>query len=857
MAYFNDDLVEVSLLLNEKYIFYAHLKENEKNTGAIERKETLKEHTDLVNEYFKKIVKAKNMDEIFKNYEENYLRDLSEEGKRVFRKLLINTFNFHDIGKLNPNFQSRKMGNDIGNIDLFQDVHSKHSIISSVLYIDYFTDDVNSLEKEDRKILRQYLFLNAYVISRHHGGLDSFKKFLKKFSVDSGDEAEACIEIFTNSNIDLYKKEYNSSLKKFQKWITILEQKLDKREIEESINIYIYVKLVFSLLVASDFYATSEFMSGIKLENFGEIYSIDEFYDDYKKTEVYKSIRQYERSEYDKPKDLLKEKNINILRTEMFLDAEQELIKNIDNNTFFLEAPTGSGKSNVSLNLSFKLLEDRGSLRKIYYVYPFNTLVEQNKVSLEKIFGKENEIFKRIAVINSITPVKMEKESLDDNDEDGRNEYYSKALLNRQFLNYSMILTTHVSLFNTMFNASKESSFAFHQLVNSVVVLDEIQSYKNIIWSEIITFLKAFAGILNMKVIIMSATLPDLNYLTGSNENTCNLIRNREKYFSNHLFKGRVTVDYELMDKDIDEIYYHVKNNSYSDKKILIEFIKKASAYEFYNRLKVDEDIDCKVELISGDDNAIERERILSVVDDTHNIILVATQVIEAGVDIDMDIGYKDISKLDSDEQFMGRINRSCKKNGVVYFFNHDETKGIYRDDIRANKDYSLINDEMKEILVNKNFSQYYKPVLKGIKSQYNDTYSDTNLDDFFKNSVGKLNFSEIEKRMELISDDMWSLSVFIAREIEKQDKTILDGRKIWERYKSLLKNDSLRYAEKEVKLSEVRGLLNYFIYQVKKSDVPYNDRLGELYYIEEGERYFKDGKIDKEKLTAGIGDFI
>mgnify|MGYP000169888704 CR=1 FL=1 len=49
-------------------------------------------------------------------------------------------------------------------------------------------------------------------------------------------------------------------------------------------------------------------------------------------------------------------------------------------------------------------------------------------------------------------------------------------------------------------------------------------------------------------------------------------------------------------------------------------------------------------------------------------MILVATQVIEAGVDIDMDIGFKDISRLDSEEQFMGRINRSGKKDGVVYF---------------------------------------------------------------------------------------------------------------------------------------------------------------------------------------------
>ncbi|MBE6059467.1 MAG: CRISPR-associated helicase Cas3' [Clostridium sulfidigenes] len=850
MAYFNScNLIEISSLINDKYIFYAHLKE--------EKKETLKEHTDLVNKYLKKIVNAKNIDKIFENYEENCLEDLSEEGKKVFRKLLINTFNFHDIGKINPNFQLRKMTNDIGNTNMFQDVHSKHSILSAILYIDYFISDVEKLDRVSKNIIIEYLFLNAYVISRHHGGLDSFEKFLDRFLEESGDEAEACVEIFSNNNIDFYKREYKMVIKKFKGIIKFLKGKMDKKDEENSINIYIYVKLVFSLLVGSDFYATSEFMSGTKLENFGEIYGIDEFYNRYKETEVYNSIRSYENNRYEKSKDLLKERNINVLRTEMFLDAERELIKNIDNNIFFLEAPTGSGKSNVSLNLSFKLLEDRNSLRKIYYVYPFNTLVEQNKISMEKIFGKESEITNKVAVINSITPVKMEEKIMDDKDEDGKIEYYSKALLNRQFLNYPMILTTHVSLFNTMFNSSKESSFAFHQLANSVVVLDEIQSYKNIIWSEIITFLKGFAKILNMKVIIMSATLPDLNYLTGSSANTCNLIKDREKYFSNPLFKNRVTVDYELMDKGFDEIYSHVKNKSLEGNKILVEFIKKKSAYDFYNRLKDDEEIQSKVELISGDDNAIERKRILELVTKTPNIILVATQVIEAGVDIDMDIGYKDISKLDSDEQFMGRINRSCKKDGIVYFFNYDETKGIYKDDVRVNKDYSLLNDEMKEILVNKNFSEYYKPVLKGIREQYNETFSDSNLENFFKNEVGKLNFPKIEKRMELICDDMWSLSVFIARELETQSKTTLNGREIWESYRELLRDNSLKYAEKEVRLSEIRALLNYFIYQVKKSDILYNDRLGELYYIEDGEKYFKDGKIDKEKLTTGIGDFI
>ena len=56
---------------------------------------------------------------------------------------------------------------------------------------------------------------------------------------------------------------------------------------------------------------------------------------------------------------------------------------------------------------------------------------------------------------------------------------------------------------------------------------------------------------------------------------------------------------------------------------------------------------------MTGDDNQIDRKRILREMDTADKdkaVILVATQVVEAGIDIDMDIGYKDISKLDSEE---------------------------------------------------------------------------------------------------------------------------------------------------------------------------------------------------------------
>ena len=70
--------------------------------------------------------------------------------------------------------------------------------------------------------------------------------------------------------------------------------------------------------------------------------------------------------------------------------------------------------------------------------------------------------------------------------------------------------------------------------------------------------------------------------------------------------------------------------------------------------------------------------------------------------------------------------------------------------------------------------------------------------------------------------------------------------------------NNSIDYAEKTIKLSEITSKMNYFIYEIKKNDnFTYNDKVGSLYCIENGDEYFKNGKLDKEKFITGVGDFI
>ena len=293
---------------------------------------------------------------------------------------------------------------------------------------------------------------------------------------------------------------------------------------------------------------------------------------------------------------------------------------------------------------------------------------------------------------------------------------------------------------------------------------------------------------------------------------------------------------------------------------MLVEFIKKESASSFFDCLKEKDDLLCDVEYMSGEDSIIERSRILHRIKEIRRgIILVATQVVEAGVDIDMDIGYKNISKLDSEEQFMGRINRSCQREGEVYFFKLDEGSGVYKDgDIRIKKCFTLENDEMKNILLGKQFSLYYEKILDDLKRNKNDLSNDRGLDSFFENQVGKLNWSKVKREMQLIGEDNWSMPVYLAREIEDEQGNKLDGRKLWQEYVELLKDFSMNYAKKRVRLSEITSPMNCFIYQIKRnSDLNYNDKVGEIFYIEEGEKYFKNGKLDRKRIQGEIGEFV
>lgn len=850
-------IIPIEDIIVKPELFYAHC-----DRGNGKNPEILKEHVDRCYHYFEELWEHKNFKAVFENFQKELAPELSDEGIKLFYSLIVNVIIFHDCGKINPRFQSIKMKNALKKwtaIDCLDG--TKHSILSAAIYFDYFYEKIQEslLSKDEKNMIHVFMLVNAYVISRHHGNLSRFEEFLEEFQPN-----RQLADIFSCMNQGDFTEVYHGPFCKRDRHMMNMPRQntriyhsfLEKQS--SHAGLYTYIRFLFSVLVSCDYYATSEYDNGIQMSAFGTIENT-EFVTQYEQSERVKQIRRLN------PESCVDDKkDINILRNRMFYEAEQTLLKNKDTNIAFIEAPTGAGKSNLAMNCSLKLLDK--NINKIFYVYPFNTLVEQNYDTLEKIYG-QTDIFKSIAVINSITPIPLNgtRKFWENLDKEENEKFYQKALLDRQFLNYPFILTTHVNLFQIMFGCEREAAISFYQLAGSVVVLDEIQSYKNVLWTEIMMFLQCYSRLLNMKIIIMSATLPKLDMLTGNHEKVVNLIENPEKYFQDARFKKRVALSYELLYQDkkteMEELYAHVLGQAQKGRKLLMEFITKTSTEKFYHMLTESGREDLQIFCMTGDDNQIDRKRILREMDTADKdkaVILVATQVVEAGIDIDMDIGYKDISKLDSEEQFIGRINRNFKRKGVVYFFDMDNESGIYKEDYRVDTAYTLRKDEMKQLLADKNFGKYYDYILKGIRKYRNDRKNENGIEAFVDN-VKKLDFVWISQKMKLIDkNDDWKMSVYFAREITTDTGEIIDGKQVWERYRELLSDMTMNYAKKQILLSEVKSKMSYFIYQIKiDNSLDYNDRIGELYLIEDAEQYFENGRLNTDKFYSQGNLFV
>ena len=219
------------------------------------------------------------------------------------------------------------------------------------------------------------------------------------------------------------------------------------------------------------------------------------------------------------------------------------------------------------------------------------------------------------------------------------------------------------------------------------------------------------------------------------------------------------------------------------------------------------------------------------------------TQVVEAGVDIDMDIGFKEKSLLDSDEQLAGRINRNSSKEGNKLFLfriGKGNDKFVYKTDERKN--ISAVYQEggkEKNILDTKDFDKFYDQILEKIIGKNELTFM-TNLNTY-KTNIKNLRFKD--SHIKLI--DMESVSVFVPIDDEAM--------KVWQEYEKAIQNKEQDLIDKKIDIKKLSAEISKYTFSLAdypKSGIEYLETYGEKKY---GYLYLKEwySECDGKKLYS------
>lgn len=508
-----------------------------------------------------------------------------------------------------------------------------------------------------------------------------------------------------------------------------------KMEMAKKENLYFIHQMLYSALISADK------LSAAKIEVPKEMYAGFE-------------VLNREREKGLEKKDT----DINKIRSEIFDKIQKNIEKHYKNSKIFtITSPTGTGKTFAGFFAAVKLRELLRDNRRIIYSLPFTSIIEQNFDVLyrlhKSIDGFEKESGRYILKHHSLANPKYESDEYD----------FDKLESELLIENWSsgIVVTTFVQLFETLIGTRNRMLKKLINIKGSIIILDEIQAIDISLLPLVEYVLEKACEAYDLRIIMMTATKP---YIL---KNSIELLEDNQRYFS--MF-NRTTLLPELNNKKLSLFLDDFKERL-EDKSYLIVCNTISSSLDVYSSLK---EINRPVFYLSTNLTPFHRreriKRIKELLANGEKIILVSTQVVEAGVDVDFDVVIRDIGPLDSIIQCAGRCNRNgLKDNGLVYV-------------------YSLIPDD-KDVL-NFGFGKYVygiptleitKKILK--EHQYREGEYFNIVSDYFKliqqdrskekskkfiNSIKSLNFSDETKdslplyKFSLIEDNPGFMDVFV-----------------------------------------------------------------------------------------------
>jgi CRISPR-associated endonuclease/helicase Cas3 len=482
---------------------------------------------------------------------------------------------------------------------------------------------------------------------------------------------------------------------------------------------------------------------------------------------------------------------------------------------YSINLPTGFGKTYAGFLFALKMVKELrkvGKEFKVIYALPFISIIDQTyevlRGLLEESHGKVDSSF--IVKHHHLTEPRYERE--------GEELPFDWAKLLFEGWESSLIITTMVQLVNALFPKNRGQALRFSRLSRSVIILDEVQTIPLRYWRLLREVLLEFSEKLDFYIIFMTATKP--------------LIFREDDYIElagKGFFKNlnRYKVEINLKKQTLEELVETFTPRE--GKSYLFIFNTVASSQKFYNLLVKKGIKEEELDYLSSSITPFERRERIKKAKEKKTRILVSTQVVEAGVDVDFDEVIRDLAPFDSLNQSAGRCNRNQGEQGTFRVVN-------------------LINDEGRcfwSFIYDKVLVNATEEILEG-KNQLTEEEFVSLVEDYFRviNERGVNEKKEVEplleavrylrfsgeggksiQDIELIREEFYKSEVFI----QLNEKAV----RIWEEMKRVFKR--LKEGEKEAYKEFLRIKPKFYDFvvraNVKGKDLFFDEELG-IYYV-------------------------
>lgn len=319
---------------------------------------------------------------------------------------------------------------------------------------------------------------------------------------------------------------------------------------------------------------------------------------------------------------------------------------------FRLTVPTGGGKTVASLAFALNHAAEHG-MKRIIYVIPYTSIIEQNAKVFGDILGKENVLEHHSGI-----------------DYESTDELKPKQLAAENW-DLPVIVTTNVQFFESLFSNKSSKCRKLHNIANSVIIFDEAQMLPNDYLLPCIAAMEELIRHYRSSIVLCTATQPSLKTFFPEDMQHLELCPRMEEQF--RFFKR---VSFQNLGKITEE---KIIERLRTEHQALCILNTKNNVQKLYEKIKGE-----GVYHLSTFMYPYHRQKRLAAIRERlqagERCIVIATSLVEAGVDLDFQSVYRELAGIDSMIQAAGRCNREGKRNvqtSFAYYFQLEETHRI------------------------------------------------------------------------------------------------------------------------------------------------------------------------------------